>query len=458
MVLPTLFYHAASTYGQEFYVGFLNNIGGSDFTSLEIVVGTRATSAQFKIETNDGVIHEGASTSSAPTAVSINSALQVTSSEFTNRHKGLHIYSTGSESIYVLVKNFITFVNLGAYLAYPCLRFETDSAYEYFVVSADDPDDVLRSEFLLVGCENDTEITIIPTQTISIPQDPQNSDSATTTVQLGTTSHQITLHIMQTLLISSVDDLTGTKIISNKPLTLISGHECANIPSSKSSCEPLAVQVPPTFTWGTEFLLAPFTGRRGVQTFKAITSENNTFFTSVCGTTSNETRENTVFQLNTNKYCFLRSSKPVLLSQLSFGGSLDGMGDPAIALVSPIDQYVRETEFFSLPTSEFSNNYISITVKIEHYDPDKILLDGTKINCEWQEIYNNTITFDITGYGCNTTISSDFFAHTIHVVSHSDPDGLISVLVYGFGSFPVQGYAYLTGQELQVTSVDTGNL
>ena len=458
LVLPIFLYRAASTYGQEFYVGFLNNIGGSDFSSLQIVIGTRALSAQLKVETNDEVIHEEILTHRAPVVISLDSALQVTSSEFTNRHKGLHIYSTGSESIYVLVKNFITFVNLGAYLAYPCLKFETDSIYEYFVISADDPDDLLHSEFLLVGCENNTEIIIIPTQTISIPQDPQNRDSAMTTVRLGTTSHQFTLHTMQTLLISSVDDLTGTKVISNKPLTLISGHECANVPPSTSSCEPLAVQVPPTFTWGTEFLLAPFAGRRGVQTFKAITSENNTFFTAVCGATSNEDRENIIFQLNTDKYCYMKSSKPVLLSQLSFGGSVDGMGDPAIALISPTNQYVHETEFFTLPTHEISNNYISITVKSEHYNPDRILLDGAKINCQWQKIYNNTITFDIVGYGCNTTISSDKKTHTKHTVAHSDSDGLVSVLAYGFGTFPVQGYAYLTGQELQITSIsDTGN-
>ena len=434
----------------------MSNIGGSDFTSLQVVVGTRATSAQFRIETSGGVIHEGTTTSSSPTAVSIDNTLQVANSQYTNRNKGLYIYSTGSESIYVLVKNFITFVNLGAYLAYPCIRFETDAAYEYVVVSADDPEDVLRSQFLLVGCENDTEITVVPTQTINIPQDPQNSVSVMTTVDVGTTSHQIILHTMQTLLISSVDDLTGTRIISNKPLTVISGHECANIPSSRSSCEPLAVHVPPTFTWGTEFLLAPFAGRHGVQTFKAVTSENNTFVTTVCGTTSNETRTNSIFQLNTDKYCYLESSNPVMLTQLSFGGSIDSMGDPSIALISPIDQYIHETEFFSLPTFEFSNNYISITVQIEHYNPDRILLDGAKVNCEWQEIYNNTLTFDIVGYGCNTTVSSDFVSHTRHTVTHSDANGLISVLAYGFGAFPVQGYAYLTGQELQLTSDISG--
>lgn len=449
-------YLAASTYGQEFYIGFFRNLGGR-FTTLEIVVGTPATSAEFKVETNDEVLYEGTVTSSTPIVIGVDGAFQVTNNKFTSRQKGLHIYSKGSEPIYILAKNSVTFVNLGAYLAYPCQTFEANSAYEYFVISADDPNDATLSQFLLVGCESDTEITVIPTQTVSIPEDPQNDDNAMASIELGTTSHQFILHKMQTLLISSVDDLTGTKIISNKPLTVISGHECANIPPSRSGCEPLAVQIPPVFTWGTEFLLAPFSGRSGAQTFKAITSQDNTFFTSTCGTTSEETREDTVFQLDTDEYCYLKASKPVLLAQLSFGGSLDRLGDPAIAMISPIDQYIRETEFFSLPIREFSSNYISITVRAEHYIPDSILLDGNRITCMWQEIYSDAITFDIVGYGCNTAISSESAVHTQHTVTHSDSGGLISVLAYGFSTFPAQGYAYLTGQELKVSVIETGN-
>lgn len=449
-------YLAASTQGQEFYIGFLSNIGGGSFSNLQIVVGTPDTSAEFKVESSNGVIHEGTVTFSEPVALFLDRQLQlqVTSGEFVDRQKGLHIYSTGSESIYVLVKNYVTFINFGAYLAYPCQTFETDSAYEYFVISVDSA--VALSQFLLVGCENDTAITVIPTQMVSIPRDPQDRLTASTTIESGATSHQLILHEMQTLPVSSVGDLTGTKIISNKPLTVISGHECANVPSTRSGCEPLAVQIPPTFTWGTEFLLSPFTGRFGAQTFKAVTSENNTFFTAICGTSSHENREDTVFQFDTDEHCYLKTSKPVLLIQLSFGGSVDKRGDPAVAMISPIDQYIHETDFFSLPTSEFSNNYISITVTAEHYNPDSILLDGTKINCEWKEIYNNTVSFDIVGYGCSAIISSESRSHTQHKIAHSNANGLISVLAYGFSAFPAQGYAYLTGQELKVANVQTG--
>ena len=444
-LVTVLLKFAATTYGQEFYIGFLSSISGGSFTNLEIVVGTPDTSAEFLVESSNGVIHQGTVTRNAPVAIDPGHEFQVLSGDFIDRLRGLRIYSTGNESIYALAKNSLDFVNLGAYLAYPCQTFETESVYEYFAISVNST--AGPSQFLLVGCENDTKITVVPTKMISIPQDPQNQHSNSTNIEPGATSHQFTLHTLQTLLISSEDDMTGTKITSNKPLTVISGHQCATVPSTGTGCEPLTVQVPPTFTWGTEFLLSPFAG---VQTFRAVTSENNTSFRVVCGTMLSLFQENVVFQHLTDKHCYLETSKPVLLTQVA-------IGDPAIALISAIDQYIHETEFFSLPTDEFTDQYISVTVAVEHYNPTAILLDGTTINCQWQGIYNGTSAADIIGYGCNTTVSSVSGSHTRHTVTHSNPDGLISVHAYGFNEFPAQGYAYLTGQELKVSDPETGN-
>ena len=445
---------AASTIGQEFYIGFFNNIGGGEFTNLEIVVGTSHTSAGFIVQSSNGIIHNGTATSNMPTVVTIESEFQVGSDTFENRQKGLRVYSTGSESIYVLAKNYVSFVNSGVYLAYPCQAFETESMYEYIAVSVDS--DVALSQFLLVGCENDTEVTVVPAQTVSIPQDTQDFSSASTSIEQGSTSHRFIVHKMQTLLVSSINDLTGTRITSNKPLTVISGHECANVPSSATGCEPLAVQIPPTFTWGTEFLLSPFAGRNGAQTFKVVISENGTFLNSQCGTTSHEGRADTTFQFDADELCYLRASEPVLLVQLSFGESVDRLGDPAVSLISPIDQYIHGTEFLSLPMSGFSSNYISVTVTTEHYAPESILLDGTRVNCEWQEIRGDAIAPDIVGYGCSTIVSSDSRTHTRHTVTHSNLGGLISVVAYGFNTLPAQGYAYLTGQELKISFPETG--
>ena len=428
------------------------NIGGSSFTSLRLLIGTTAESADYVVEVSERVINEGTVSAGIPALVDIPSdprdlELQVTDSDFSNRKKGIHVYTTDDDLISVIAENFITPFNHGVFLAYPCITIETDTDYEYYVISTG-ATDFARSQFLLVGCEDNTTITVTPTQSVSLPQDPQMATSASITVEPETTSQEFTLNQMQTLLVTSANDLTRTKIVSNKPLTVISGHECANVPFSESGCEPLAFHVPPSTTWGTRFLLAPFAGRTGVQSFKMISAETTTIIYT-CGSISRGAPNITNLQLNTDEYCYLESSKPLLVVQLSPSGSTDMQGDPAITMISPIDQYVNEIAFLSLPTSSFPSNYISVTVPAEHYNPNKSLLDGVAIDCDWKEIQNTTN--DIVGYGCSKAVSSGRNTPMQHNVSHIDADQRISVLVYGFSASPGRGYAYLTGQQILVT-------
>ena len=428
------------------------NLGGGTFTTLRLVIGTTAESADYVVETSARMIQTGRVSTGTPVVVEIpsNLKLQVTESNFENRQKGIHVYTTGDQTIFVVGENYVNPLNYGTFLAYPCIAIDTDTGYEYYIVSTDDPTNFLHSQFLLVGCEDDTTITMTPSQSISIPEDLQMSMSTLVTVEMNTMSNEFTLNQMQTLLVSNVDDLTGTKIVSNKPLTVISGHECANIPSSESGCEPLAFHVPPLATWGTKFLLAPFAGRTGVQNFKAVSAEAASIIYT-CGTTSRGAQGVTTLEINVNatKYCFFNSSKPLLLVQLATGGSIDRKGDPAVAMISPIDQYIRGIAFFSLPTKDFPSNYISVTVSAEHYNAENIMLDGAAIDCEWQEIRN--IREEIVGYGCSKAVTSGANAPTQHNVTHTGANGLLSVLVYGFSAFPARGYAYLAGQMIDVT-------
>ena len=428
----------------------MRNIGGSSFAAFRLIVGTPADGdVQFVVENNDEVIHTGSVTSSSPVVVDIPNEHQVVASDFNNRQKGIHVYSTEGDELYVVAENILSFLNHGTFLAYPCFSLgENVDNYEYGVISVDDPTDTLNSQVLLVGCEDDTTITINPSQSVSLPMDAQSS-STNINVEADTLSHAITLNKMQTLLVLSVNDLTGSKIISNKPLTVISGHECANIPLSEAGCEPLAVQVPPYATWGTKFLLAPFTGRDGPQAFKAVSSASNTTFVYTCDSESRFAPQTKVLSFFSAAYCYLEATDPIFVTELSFGGSIDNKGDPAITIVSPIDQYINTIDFVSLTSTEFPVNYISVTVGVDHYNADSILLDDQAIDCEWQEISDRDE--NIVGYGCHKEISSAS-TPTKHTVSHSDDDGLLSVLVYGFNAFfPGRGYSYLAGQQLLIT-------
>ena len=426
----------------------MRNIGGSSFTSLRLLIGTTADSADYVVEASERSIQNGTVSSDTPVEVDIPSdptdlELQITDSDFANRNKGIHVYTTSDEYIFVIAENFLSLFNYGVFLAYPCLKDETETGYEYFVISVQATDHT-RSQFLLVGCEDDTTITVTPTHSVSLPQDLQLVKTTSVTIEPGTESHEIVLNQMQTLLVTSSNDLTGTKILSSKPLTVISGHECAKVPFSESGCEPLSFQVPPSATWGTKFLLAPFAGRTSPQRFKMISADTTTIIYT-CGSHSRVVQDILSFPLITDEYCYLESSQPLLMIQLSNGGNIDQQGDPAIAIMSPIDQYINDITFFSLQTSRFPSNYISVTVAAEHYSPEKILLDGAAIDCDWNQIQNNNDV--IVGYGCNTSVSSGNTPKE-HTVSHMDADGLVSVLVYGFNAIPGRGYAYLAGGNL----------
>ncbi len=436
-------------------MGFLRNIGGTLFTSLRLRISTTSTDPiGYTVESGDGFIHQGTVSSSLPSTVSLPSSLQVESSDFTYRNRGIRVSTNSDSVISVIGENFVFPFNHGAFLAYPCLRFETDIGYEYYAVSAE-ASTSFRSQLLIVGCEDDTEISVTPSQNITLPDNLQVDGSPLVSLQAGS-AKLFSLKQMQTFLVTSSIDLTGTKIISNKPLTVISGHECASVPPFSSGCEPLAVYIPPSITWGNFFLLAPFAGRDAGSVYKIVPTDTTSALIT-CGTSSFRATilANGFSFTVTDTFCSLSSFKPVLIVQLAQSNTLDRKGDPAVTLISPTDQYINTIHFLALPSNDFSASYVSVTVTSEHFNPTSILLNGEILSCEWSPIYNLSASAEsIVGYGCNLTVDSQPNSPTQHKISHSEEDGLLSVLVYGFSSetsiFDV-GYAYLAGQNIEVS-------
>ena len=424
-------------------------------TRLQLVVSAEGSSpVQFGVETSSGVVYTGTTTASSPVTVNLPTSLQTNSASYTFRNKGVHVYTTGQGSVSVLAINFKT-GTVGDYLAYPC-QDVGDAPYEYYIVSTGSLVSAAESEFLLVGCEDNTTITITPTQTVSIPTDPQSSSSSLQSVASGS-DHQITLNKMQTLLIAkSSTDLTGSKIVSNKPLTVISGHECGNVPSTQTYCEHLAEHIPPTSTWGQEFLLVPFGGRNVGQYYKIVSSQSATTVVRRCNSvTSTQTLTSAgsffTFFTSSTTYCSVVANKPVLVSQLGIGGGSDNIGDPIISILPSLDQYTNRYSFFSLNTTDFNIHQISVSVLAQYYQPSSIRLDGQPISCSWNAIYNSGGT--VVGYGCHRSVTGG----TTHVVSHSNSDGKLAVVVYGWNSGTQRGYGYLAGTRFNSGKITTNS-
>ena len=423
---------------------------------FDVIIGTPSDQANYVIESTDGEIASGTATLSNPAVIRVDSTFQVTTSGFPDRVKGIRIRATSQNPVYVLVvmkyNVFTDLVGYSSYLVHPNDGYLNAGirSYVYYAVSfASTPDTTNQlSNILLVGNQDGTSISITPVQDVILPTDAQ-SNSSLIEVAAGTT-HNVTLNSFQTLGFSTVLDLTGTRIVSDKPLTVITGHQCAQIPSTTGFCEPLYIHLPPTINWGRSFLMAPFGGRTASQYYKLVTSEESTTIHYRCGSDHSVSVERLtagsghLLSFSSDSYCYLSASSPVFLVQMSPGNLADNVGDPALAIVPPTNGHVKSASFLNLPT-DFPNNYnITVTVLAEHFITSQILIDGDPLSCSWNAI-RNTFSDDIIGHGCTHAVSSG-----THVVTHSgeSDDGVLSVIVYGWNGPSPLGYAYLTNWNL----------
>ena len=393
-----------------------------------------------------GYNYTGTTTANAATIVTIPSSLQVRESSYEYRHLGLHVTSSPSQPISVVMVGY-TNAPRSTYLALPCHDQPTDE-YVYYGISHERKYTNRYGQILLVGCRDNTTVTITPTQNIQLPLDIQQHDSTIVNVTSGS-NYTVTLHALQTLLIAAeLVDLSGTKIVSNYPLTVIGGHQCANVPVSFGACDPIATQVPPTINWGTQFLLVPLQNRSNGQRFKLITSTNNTQVNITCKQNSTSivlalSGNMLTYDSDHNTFCYVQCSQPCYVAELAFGHSYQdsGYGDPLLMSVPPLRQYPHSVIFTTLP--EMPTNFYSIAVSADIYFNGTIIINGVLTKLNWTSIYNNNGT--ISGYGYTTSANGNYS------ISHSNPNGKIYVSVYGFHSYG--GYGYTAGMLLQPNSV-----
>lgn len=402
------------------------------------------------IETSAAQIGSGTVDPSQFSTVSIDlteNDLTVETSDFEDRTKGIRVRATGQEDITVLVamRFSFTLTGYGTYLMHPIDQFTKTPvvSYEYYAVSYEyEAQFNQRSNFLLVGTEVGTFISITPTQPVQLPIDTQ-SQSSMANVAAGTT-YTALLNQFQTLLVISDGDLTGSKIVSDKPLVVISGHQCPHVPVLNVDCEPIYAHIPPVLDWGLTFLLAPFAGRPEAKMhIKVIASKASTsvsYRCSVQGVSSIFLGEGDYKELVLeSSFCHIFATEPIFVVQIASGVQEDSEGDPAMAIVAPVTGYTAKSTFYALPGNLFPNNFITVTVPKDSFIQSQIQLDGSQLPCTWSEIYDAASPNQVAGQGCTHAVTAGS-----HVVEHTGTDGALSVLVYGWNNNPPMGYAYLT--------------
>ena len=418
--LVTTVDNSYNNYATSFYIGLMKhsdtyNYGGSLFFSTNTTdnVTYFVRYANSSYSTDNGTLTLGRSVR----WYYISRNLQVVSSSFDNRFKGIHLETNLPITLY-----FIDNYAVHTYLALPCHDYQI-SQYEYYTVSTGSYRNTTISQALLVGCQNNTTVTITPSVDLFLPNNAQEPDDIDIVVSKGV-SHTVLLHEGQTLYFGEPDvDITGTHIVSDKPLTVITGHECASRPDVTNRCSPLQLQVPPTVTWGTKYILPAITDSIYPVYVKIITADRDTTIISVCNETVNTTHYDTQgsvhsFYYNHSFNCYVEANKPILVTAF-----IRDYNYASLTLIPPMEQYSNKLDF-SINSIDYYYTNIIVTTTPVGFSSSAILYNGQPIT-DWTTVYDSSM--NIVGYVAEIR-DYIYYLYSASIV-HTDRDGKVSVLI-----------------------------
>ena len=383
-------------------MGFYRSINKN--RPIVVILTTESQPVFYSIEIPGiGYYHNGTVTAKNESIIDLPSSAVVYSPD--DQDKGVYV-KTSSDRVTVIGQNKImrpTFGAIGSFLGIPTMIFCTEEYVYYGISVADRSSHQYYGEIqyygaiLIVGTENNTVMNFTVTQLVTIRVDD------TDTNLIPGRQYSFVIKRLQTLYVRSVEDLTGTKIVTNKPVSVYSGHECAFIPENIFGCDHLIEQVPPTISWGRVYYTAPLATRRSY-TIKILAAYDSTIVDVYCNDTkSSYNLDEGKFisrRLVLQEYCTIYSNKEVLVAQFSNGASEDIVdGDPMMTLVPATLHYSNKfsfSTFYGLRREGYTH-FINIIVLAQYYQLDMIYLISGGVNRsldtqEWVPVKVNNVT------------------------------------------------------------------
>ena len=332
------------------------------------------------------------------------------------------------------------------FTAFPTHQY---ASYTYFAMSTQDLDSGHPGFMELVSTEDNTEVTITPKINLDGKFQCMAGEMCTFSLQK-----------LESWFLKNNRDLSGTKIISNKPLAVLSGHECAQVPESFGNCELLIEQIPPVATWGKSFLVGPLLKRNTGEIYKIVSSEKNTSVDVYCSSDEHVTAELVLegdfYEFNTNsndRTCSFRANKPVLVVLLAPSDSGTDDDGAFMSVVPPVKQYVNSVSFTLLNADGRADSNRSVTITVP---------DSSCSTSECSVIVDDSSTIDIAAMAepihcspsevCGHAVSVNLSAGA-HILRMAQPDGRMGVIasaahkdVYGHGTVAGMALNHIAGE------------
>ena len=332
--------------------------------------------------------------------------------------------------------------SINGVLVFP--KIETKSgAYEYFVLSASKGHSQTNESFIgFVTTEPNTTVTltVVTNMTMlfgNISLLVEGNSYTDTIVKEGLSSVG-----------TANSDLSGTRLISDKPVTFVTGPECGFYPHNATKCDGMLMHIPPTETWGFKFFLVPLS-TRSADRYRILASRGGTECIVTC---TNASLSETITLANpgdfkqliyTTRYCSVECNQPVLIFQFNPNNEFieDYQLHPYTMMIPPVGQYSRKYDLIFAEYGEYTtlrepvDAWINIAI-LSEYDTDGLRLNGkslsplnrTEIRC-----HNNKVCATVVQY--NQTFNS-----TYHRLEHVEYNAMFTASVYGWRRNDVYGF------------------
>ena len=303
------------TEGTEFWLSFQLNFTAQPELTL-FVTGSTNTTGRVSIP-GVGACTTFSVTAGAVTTVTLpTTAMQAIGEGIES--KGIHV--TALEEVTVYGLNRVTFTT-DAYVGLPRDILGT----EHLVMSYGGAPGWGTQIGVVAAEEGTTVVTITPR---SVVNSHPAGQPFTVSLKQG--------EAYQLSAVSQAEDLTGSLVMSDKPVALFGGNRCTFVPASAAACDHIVEQMPPVVTWGRRFLSMPLATRLLGDTFRFVASENGTTV-AVNGTTVATLNRGQFHERIITSPAEITASAPILVAQYSNGSTFDGVtSDPFMMLVPPL--------------------------------------------------------------------------------------------------------------------------
>ena len=305
--------------------------------------------------------------------------------------------------------------------------------FVYYGMSVGKSPASFKGKILIVGIEDNTTMKI------------------TNNALYGNTFKTYVINRLQSMLIESdskLEDLTGTKIVTNKVVSLFSGHQAGSvIDDDTQEYDHLIEQIPSINYWGREYYTAPL-ATRNKYSIKVLAAYDFTSIDVYCnGSVNNSVIHEGNFIIKTfnhQEYCAIYSNNSVLVAQ--FSHTENNHGGAMMALVPATTHYLNRLDFSTIQNSSAHySHYINIIIMEQYYQPEMIYLISGGKNASLQSLNLSPVPINVTGSRKAFAMQVNVFEGVVHLV-HTNHSALITAISYGFSSDA--GYGHPGGLKL----------